>query len=148
MRRFLIPLLLACSALLPSLGQATPDVLRVASGHQPMAALEALADQYQLQTGNKVLLIEGDSAELARDIGQGMAFDLFFADDGAHSVQALHTRGRGEAPLPYACAPHAQYYQVLVEGPRRELAERFFSYLKAHPEALAKAGFQFSVCGN
>ncbi|MED5608659.1 MULTISPECIES: substrate-binding domain-containing protein [unclassified Pseudomonas] len=148
MRRFLIPLLLMCSALLPSIGQATPDVLRVASGHQPMAALEALADQYQLQTGNKVLLIEGDSAELARDIGQGMPFDLFFADDGAHGVQALHAQGRGEAPRPYACAPQAQYYLVLVEGPRHVLAERFFSYLKAHPEALAKAGFHFGACSN
>ncbi|MDF3937171.1 substrate-binding domain-containing protein [Pseudomonas citronellolis] len=146
MRRVLIPLLLSCSALLPSLVQATPDVLRVASGHQPMAALEALADQYQLQTGNKVLLIEGDSRELAGDIGDGMPFDLFFADDGAASVQALHAKGRGEAPLAYACAPQAQYVQVLVEGPRRELAERFFDYLKTQPEALAKAGFHFERC--
>jgi hypothetical protein len=37
---------------------------------------------------------------------------------------------------------------VLVEGPRRELAERFFNYLKANPEALAKAGFHLSACGN
>lgn len=139
---------LALLACLPGLSQATPDVLRVASAHQPMAALEALADQYQLDTGNKVLLIEGDNAELAGDIAQGAAFDLFFADNGATSVQALHAKGRGEAPQAYACQPQAQYYQVLVQGPRRELAERFFSYLNAHPEALGKAGFQFAGCGS
>lgn len=133
---------------LPGLALATPDVLRVASAQWPMAALEALADQYQLETGNKVLLIEGGASALAGDIAQGAAFDLFFADDGAVSVQALYAKGRGEAPQAYACEPQAQYYQVLVQGPRRQLAERFFGYLKAHPEALGKAGFRFGGCGS
>jgi len=125
---------------LPGLSQATPDVLRVASAHHPMPLLERLVDQYQLDTGNKVLLIEGSDAELGGDIAQGAAFDMFFPDDQASAVR-LHAKGRGEAPATYACDAQPRQYLVLVEGSRQALAERFVGYLRQHPQALSEAGF-------
>jgi len=136
-----LPTLICLTLLaLPGLSQATPDVLRVASAHQPMPLLERLVDQYQLDTGNKVLLIEGNDTELGGDIAQGAAFDMFFPDDRAAAAQ-LHAKGRGEAPATYACNGQARQYLVLVEGPRRELAERFLGYLRQHPQALREAGY-------
>lgn len=136
-----LPTLLCLSLLaLPGLSQATPDVLRVASAHQPMPLLERLVDQYQLDTGNKVLLIEGNDTELGGEIAQGAAFDMFFPDDQASAAQ-LHANGRGEAPATYACDAQARRYLVLVEGPRHALAERFIVYLRQHPEALRQAGY-------
>ncbi|MNN52024.1 molybdate ABC transporter periplasmic molybdate-binding protein [compost metagenome] len=141
MRRLLTLLLLACLPLLPAISQATPDVLRVATGSQFMKTLEPLVDQYQMETGNKVLLIDGPSDEMAAQIEQGMPFDMYFADDSV-GPQKLHALGRGEAPKTYALGKNAQQYVVLVEGPRHELAERFIKYFDAHREMLRKAGYR------
>lgn len=135
MRRLLTILGLSLLCLLPLAGQATPDVLRVAAGHQPMPALQALVDRYQRETGNKVLLIEGSSATLADEIAGGTPYDLFFADDGA-SATRLHNGGLGEPPQTYACGAPAPQYLVLVRGARRELAQRFLDYLRVQPDSL------------
>ncbi|SDI28586.1 substrate-binding domain-containing protein [Pseudomonas panipatensis] len=140
MRRPLALLCLCLLALLPTLGQATPDVLRVASGNESMPALAPLVDQYQADTGNKVLLIQGDSATLATEIAQGAAFDLFFSDDG--SARQLNAQGLGEPAQTYACKTQPRQYTVLVQGPRHVLAERFLAYLRAHRETLRQAGYQ------
>ncbi|MOA06053.1 hypothetical protein D3C78_1256740 [compost metagenome] len=106
-----------------------------------MKTLEPLVDQYQMETGNKVLLIDGPSDEMAAQIEQGMPFDMYFADDSV-GPQKLHALGRGEAPKTYALGKNAQQYVVLVEGPRHELAERFIKYFDAHREMLHKAGYR------
>ncbi|MNO95262.1 molybdate ABC transporter periplasmic molybdate-binding protein [compost metagenome] len=137
MRRLPLLLLSLFLPLLPAVSQATPDVLRVASGSQIMRTLEPLVDQYQMETGNKVLLIDGPSDQMADEIAQGALYDMYFADDSA-GPQKLHAMGRGETPHTYACR---QQYVVLVEGPRHELAERFIEYFDAHGEMLTKAGY-------
>src|SRR5262245_56076891 len=115
MRRLLALFMFVCLPLLPAVSQATPDVLRVATGSQFMKTLEPLVDQYQMDTGNKVLLIDGPSDEMTEQIQQGMPYDMYFGDDSV-GAQKLHALGRGEAPKIYAIGKQAQQYVVLVEG--------------------------------
>jgi molybdate transport system substrate-binding protein len=74
------------------------EVVRVAAASDLQFALTEVADQFALETGDRVDLVFGSSGTLTRQIQDGAPFSLFFSADEAfveRLVQGGHTNGEG-----------------------------------------------------
>ncbi|MBB4864212.1 ABC-type molybdate transport system substrate-binding protein [Pseudomonas nitritireducens] len=116
------PLLLLALFLLPFASQAGPDVLRVGASHELVPTLKPLVDQYQMETGGKVLMIGGGTDELAEQVRQGTPYDLL--------LTPLHSSDEQERSL--TCRSRTMQKLTLVKGERRALATDFIGFLRKH----------------
>jgi ABC-type molybdate transport system substrate-binding protein len=116
------PLLLLPLLLLPLTSHAGPDVLRVGASDELMPILEPVVDRYQIETHNKVLLIGGEEADLAKQVRQGTPYDLL--------LTPLHSADKKAQPV--KCKVRTMQKRTLVKGERRALATDFVAYLRKH----------------
>ena len=99
-RRFLFGLV---ATLVPGacvLAQSSPGKapLRVAAASDMQFALKEVAARFEAERGQAVLLQSGSSGNLARQIMQGLAADIFFSADESFAFQLADaglTQGRG-----------------------------------------------------
>lgn len=79
-------------------GSAGKAPLRVAAASDMQFALKEIASRFEAERGQAVLLQSGSSGNLARQIMQGLAADIFFSADESFAFQLADaglTKGRG-----------------------------------------------------
>jgi len=123
------------------------ELIRVAVAANFRSSLAQINDQFQRETGHRIVLSSGSTGVLYSQITHGAPFDLFFAADRESTVK-LQTNKLGSKPFCYARGP-----LVLAggNGELSQLADPELSLAIANPvtapygvaaaEVLARAEF-------
>jgi molybdate transport system substrate-binding protein len=122
------------------------QTLHVAAAADLQFAMSDLSNQYQTQTGTKILATYGSSGNFQAQIANGAPFDLFFSADTTYPTQLVKSGAADAASL----MVYAQGHLVLwaPAGSNLRLGERGFDALKdPHVQKIAIANPEHAPYG-